>query len=193
MFEAVHEVLKREEHDWARVLEHVGEAERAEVRERFEWTWGVRSASEVAVGYLATKLLVIERRLGAAFVWPERSCRGGRMDLWVGDDRAAAGLGVEFKFLMSNHEASTVPGQAQRLRRDQTVESAAFILWGHGVEEGTTLDPEKLFSEAEAGWSPWTAEVSKHFTAYYRGAKPMTVWLFSSDREVLAAKPEERQ
>lgn len=100
VFKAVHEVLKREEQDWALVLEHVAEAERAKVREQFEWTWGVRSAGEVAVGHLATKLLVIERRLAGAFVWPERSCRGGRMDLWIGDDRDSDGLGVEFKFLM---------------------------------------------------------------------------------------------
>lgn len=76
------------------------------------------------------------------------------------------------------------------MQRDPNVESAAFILWGHDVEMGKALDPAKLFSQSEAGWTPWVSEVSEPFTAHFRGPKPLAVWLFWSDREAPTAKRE---
>jgi hypothetical protein len=101
------------------------------------------------------------------------------MDLWVGDSRSSRGLGVEFKFLMSKHEAATVPHQAQRLRRHERVDSAAFILWGHGPSEGLG----ELFSEPEEGWTPWMRVAQEVFPAYFRGPEALTVCMFGSDRE----------
>ena len=64
VFERVCEVLEREEADWARV--------EGRGTHRFQWTWGVRCASELAIGYMATKLFLLQRLDRREFVWPER-------------------------------------------------------------------------------------------------------------------------
>jgi hypothetical protein len=102
------------------------------------------------------------------------------MDLWVADNRESRGLGIELKYLMSGQQAATVPAQAQRLRQDGANESAAFILWGHGLDEHS---PDKLFVDADEGWTHWTREGIFHVDAEFRGSNRLSVWLFASDRE----------
>ena len=88
---------------------------------------------------------------------------------------------------MSKHEAKTVPRQAERLCRQPIVDSAAFILWGHNIEDGFDLDPKALFGATASGWAKWTCEEKRTFPAFYRGPGECCIWLWSTEKEAPSA------
>lgn len=177
VFHAVAAVLREEEAAWetARLLD-------AKVVDRFDWQFGVRSAPEVGVAYLVWKRVMCNH-LVHGYVRPERTLPcGGRMDMWIGDVVLDRGLGIEFKFLMSQNEARTVAPQATRMCAAPFVASAAFIMWGHSIDEGARHHPTTLDWIAPPGWTPWRLLDETHFPAYYKGASTCRVWLYGADR-----------
>jgi hypothetical protein len=175
VFETTVSVLKDEQEEWA-----AANSFPAGSRDLFSGAWGVRFAAEVAIGYLAVKRLMTRRLLENAFVSPEHACKGGRMDLWIGDETGTPGLAIELKYLMGPREARTVRRQAVRLcsAPDGDVTSAGFILWGHSSDWGF----DQLFADQLAGWTSWTLESKEEVPAQWREHKTLNVWLFGAER-----------
>jgi hypothetical protein len=184
VFGAIVDVLKKEESDWS----DWAHASDPKSLERFRYARGVRCASELAIGYLAIKRLLSQGILTNAVVAPERSCGTGRMDLWIGDEPDAAGLGMEFKFLIGKHHLETVAKQARRLCKEQAsdgkgaVDAAGFVLWGHGIDEESKLHPARFFLTQQPGWTGWIPEGNESFKAQYQGESKCHVWLWGADR-----------
>jgi hypothetical protein len=176
VFETIVRVLKDEQEEWT------GANSSADAGKIFTGAWGVRFAGEVAIGYLAVKRLMTRGRLlGDAVVAPEHACKGGRMDLWIGDKMKTPGLAIELKYLMGPREARTVRRQAVRLCGAEYVTSAGFILWGHSKED-SDWSFDQLFADQLSGWTPWILESKEGVPAPWREHDTLNVWLFGADR-----------
>jgi hypothetical protein len=177
VFNAVVSVLRDEEAHWA-----AARNANPDLEKRFEYCFGVRAAPETAIAYLTWRRLLCEN-LVSGYIKPEHPVRGGRMDLWIGEQRGTPGLGIEFKFLMSAKEAGTVPPQATRLCGAADVNAAAFIMWGHDRDERERhVEPDHFEWPKPAGWNPWRCLAHDAFPAMYKKQALCRVWLFGTDR-----------